>query len=179
MLLFIHPWKDGPAGIRSFQYISCYSLSKEVINMKKTLSRFNTSHVTLYPKRNNFKSVLDRVSIHLMLLFIVSAVSGAPLISSFQYISCYSLSEKFAVSDYIVNKFQYISCYSLSFTGRREKREIAVSIHLMLLFIRVATVIESCFAKFQYISCYSLSALYYSDQALETCFNTSHVTLYR
>ena len=95
-----------------------------------------------------------------------------------QYISCYSLSEKFAVSDYIVNKFQYISCYSLSFTGRREKREIAVSIHLMLLFIRVATVIESCFAKFQYISCYSLSALYYSDQALETCFNTSHVTLY-
>ena len=118
-------------------------------------------------------------SIHLMLLFIVSAVSGAPLIRSFQYISCYSLSEKFAVSDYIVNKFQYISCYSLSFTGRREKREIAVSIHLMLLFIRVATVIESCFAKFQYISCYSLSALYYSDQALETCFNTSHVTLYR
>ena len=60
--------------------------------MKKTLSRFNTSHVTLYPKRNNFKSVLDRVSIHLMLLFIGNEKINEWDPDMFQYISCYSLS---------------------------------------------------------------------------------------
>ena len=34
---------------RVFQYISCYSLSKEGIDNMKDVRSFNTSHVTLYP----------------------------------------------------------------------------------------------------------------------------------
>ena len=141
-----------------FQYISCYSLSKEVINMKKTLSRFNTSHVTLYPKRNNFKSVLDRVSIHLMLLFIwkqslhtmefqcfnTSHVTlyrtgnaRTNITKQFQYISCYSLSLGYNEINANCVQFQYISCYSLS-------KQFGFW-----------TVLKK---GFQYISCYSLSS---------------------
>ena len=75
--------------------------------------RFNTSHVTLYPKENGLSCVCQwfqyiscyslsnqimaaflktGVSIHLMLLFIEQAQSEVESTFSFQYISCYSLS---------------------------------------------------------------------------------------
>ena len=53
-----------------FQYISCYSLSLRQIQLQTLISRFNTSHVTLYL----FTGCLE-----------------SPVVS-FQYISCYSLS---------------------------------------------------------------------------------------
>ena len=119
-------------------------------------------------------------------------------------------------------KFQYISCYCLSFAVWRPLRiflyfntshvtvyrtrvirngeVVKISIHLMLLFIRMAAVggersivfqYISCYCLsvsgfdsfisahlFQYISCYCLSGLslgLFNDQA---DFNTSHVTVY-
>ena len=98
------------------------------------ISRFNTSHVTLY--RQGEKRTRP----------------GLP----FQYISCYSLSTFlrclcssnlvsihlmllfiacFFLTMVILVGFQYISCYSLSSKGGLYCAKINVSIHLMLLFI--------------------------------------------
>ena len=81
-------------GDDEFQYISCYSLSKSyVIFLKNTivsihlmllfiiisyppnllyLCSFNTSHVTLYRNLQRRRIYKKRVSIHLMLLFILN-----------------------------------------------------------------------------------------------------------
>ena len=55
---------------RSFQYISCYSLSMYSKCQKCGRKRFNTSHVTLYLGSNSITVRTINVSIHLMLLFI-------------------------------------------------------------------------------------------------------------
>ena len=58
--------------VHGFQYISCYSLSKERKTRLTIPVSFNTSHVTLYPggiQRSDYGLI---VSIHLMLLFIES-----------------------------------------------------------------------------------------------------------
>ena len=161
-----------------FQYISCYSLS-EYGNLKKlqkscfntshvTLYRvktqlradhprsFNTSHVTLYLNVKQFIEKRKRVSIHLMLLFILLLQPVQNCQARFQYISCYSLSkpkllssstkQRFNTSHVTLYRisiyrdcqgtsFQYISCYSLSNYRNPFIRDSFVSIHLMLLFI--------------------------------------------
>ena len=138
--------------------------------------RFNTSHVTLYPYDDTYDVVIHWfqyiscyslsqedesydetgiVSIHLMLLFIITPVAEdwdkrlfqyiscyslsvyvLPLQSapSFQYISCYSLSSM-CITMHNIFLFQYISCYSLSVSVSAFAFFSAVSIHLMLLFI--------------------------------------------
>ena len=118
------------------------------------------------------------VSIHLMLLFIATSFGvEAPKCSrfntshvtlyllrclrsdqqpSFQYISCYSLSMLARLEGRMITEFQYISCYSLSNRSALRKSQKTVSIHLMLLFIWKST----------------------WSEATQTCFNTSHVTLY-
>ena len=99
--------------------------------------------------------------------------------------------------------FQYISCYSLSSCVRsNDQFHNQVSIHLMLLFIiiRISCKPEviflfqyiSCYSLsidsqnagtrailFQYISCYSLSLRANAMTGKNVRFNTSHVTLYR
>ena len=75
-------------------------------------------------------------------------------------------------------EFQYISCYSLSERSFRPGKCYHVSIHLMLLFIIKASNEFVKMAKFQYISCYSLSTFWTYMNTLEQRFNTSHVTLY-
>ena len=97
-----------------FQYISCYSLSNQKFFYQHPVKRFNTSHVTLYPFSCSVYSFIIRVSIHLMLLFIDKGRTG-------------------------------------------NKRRTGVSIHLMLLFIVYVTATSSIIPMFQYISCYSLS----------------------
>ena len=140
---------------------------------------FNTSHVTLYQRTGRKDIHRNRVSIHLMLLFIRITDSMQQPFFSFQYISCYSLSE--------------------SITAPVEER--LVSIHLTLLFINQQKETEhqeECFntshvtlylaasiasvilmAWFQYISCYSLSVRIIPLHQFYSRFNTSHVTLYR
>ena len=140
------------------------------------LYRFNTSHVTLYPYDDTYDVVIHWfqyiscyslsqedesydetgiVSIHLMLLFIITPVAEdwdkrlfqyiscyslsvyvLPLQSapSFQYISCYSLSSM-CITMHNIFLFQYISCYSLSECTASGPVPAKVSIHLMLLFI--------------------------------------------
>ena len=78
--------------VHGFQYISCYSLSKERKTRLTIPVSFNTSHVTLYPggiQRSDYGLI---VSIHLMLLFIESGYEKGYEKGQFQYISCYSLS---------------------------------------------------------------------------------------
>ena len=140
-----------------FQYISCYSLSRSLIN-------FSTASL---------------VSIHLMLLFIFLLPLEDLIPESFQYISCYSLSHCKSIIDNFLPAFQYISCYSLSTVSVVSILTLAVSIHLMLLFIYVRILDEEMKRlMFQYISCYSLSKSGTSSGFRIQSFNTSHVTLY-
>ena len=104
-----------------------------------------------------YSSHRNHVSIHLMLLFIDWFSSAVINSTSFQYISCYSLSE----------------AKWISFTS------VIVSIHLMLLFIKYHLCPVCLPHTFQYISCYSLSQVFRNLAKCFFRFNTSHVTLYR
>ena len=157
MLLFIGKGCSNFSCLYTFQYISCYSLSRTQYATLASICRFNTSHVTLYLYATplgivivafqyiscyslsinaKFISSHKPVSIHLMLLFIVAADRFPVLVAAFQYISCYSLSSRYTKREQQELLFQYISCYSLSSLGEASTKEIT---------------------GFQYISCYSLS----------------------
>ena len=75
-----------------FQYISCYCLSHKVLFLSCHHTHFNTSHVTVYLIIFIHLSITLHISIHLMLLFIVSHNSLYFVQLQFQYISCYCLS---------------------------------------------------------------------------------------
>ena len=75
--------------------------------------------------------------------------------------------------------FQYISCYSLSNRCFKDCPKTQVSMHLMLLFIYCRTSLLGNIKSFQYISCYSLSEQGERTASVRCRFNTSHVTLYR
>ena len=87
---------------------------------------FNTSHVTVYRITNEFPKQWIVISIHLMLLFIVSHYHNRPMPFSFQYISCYCLS---------------LCPYSYCI-------RIGISIHLMLLFIWIRTGLQQYLPDF-------------------------------
>ena len=185
-----------------FQYISCYSLSFESqIGSREDFS-FNTSHVILYRWKVQERLEKNCVSIHLMLFFIDFSRDFSSIFPSFQYISCYSLSEETTKLVVKISVFQYISCYSLSGCCRQDFYPfINVSIHLMLFFIITIFVSLIRYALFQYISCYSLSSVRHTGRFLlnmvsihlmlffiktqkehvdyQRSFNTSHVILYR
>ena len=164
---------------RTFQYITCYSLSDLLEYLLLIWRRFNTSHVTLYPV-----VVCQRCSF-----------------LGFQYITCYSLSfhPDLQVHGLLVSihhmllfiKFPRLRIYGANF----------VSIHHMLLFISFLACASTALILFQYITCYSLSnrtdnifpwlgwvsihhmLLFITQRGLYRAemlgFNTSHVTLYR
>ena len=136
MLLFIKTKSNMWEIIIKFQYISCYSLSQLFSSQSYPARRFNTSHVTLYQweqmkikksdvfqyiscyslsnKAYYIKRTLIKVSIHLMLLFILLTSWRSSHRSSFNtsHVTLYpSASSSQATSTW-------------------------VSIHLMLLFIR-------------------------------------------
>ena len=93
MLLFILDEQISKIPACAFQYIPCYCLSNCRLNHLSALQDFNTSHVTVYPKRakcplyyifdfntshvtvyqcdNSLALVLFDISIHPMLLFIL------------------------------------------------------------------------------------------------------------
>ena len=76
----------------SFQYISCYCLSKIMNPVSYKLYNFNTSHVTVYLFHSLSFRICSCISIHLMLLFIYPTVIKGVQLIVFQYISCYCLS---------------------------------------------------------------------------------------
>ena len=121
------------------------------------VSYFNTSHVTVYPLQLCTALGPSLISIHLMLLFIASALFLLPpfgIISIHLMLLFISVDwDAFAASV----GFQYISCYCLS--------------HLLHeLFLSVM--------PFQYISCYCLSSPPLPVLHSLFHFNTSHVTVY-
>ena len=61
---------------------------------------------------------------------------------------------------------------------RRSYYTTNVSIHLMLLFIKLLDTQRFALVRFQYISCYSLSRSLQGQGKTQESFNTSHVTLY-
>ena len=136
-----------------------------------------------------------------MLLFIQRHPEVGEAQQAFQYISCYSLSEKTFVK-YFTRRLVSIHLMLLFIViySSRSKAKNVVSIHLMLLFIgrmnclfwryagfntsHVTLYLYTCDKiyqnhAFQYISCYSLSSWRKKYQKFYTSFNTSHVTLYR
>ena len=222
MLLFIQKRLSAEWMAELFQYISCYSLS-EYGNLKKlqkscfntshvTLYRvktqlradhprsFNTSHVTLYLNVKQFIEKRKRVSIHLMLLFILLLQPVQNCQARFQYISCYSLSLVIEFQETVTEEFQYISCYSLSgSTWQTETLQKFQYISCYSLSVSESDTFRTLWT-FQYISCYSLSqslqflrldpvvsihlmllfiTLRRAKWSKNCSFNTSHVTLYQ
>ena len=199
MLLFIREAFKDQTTVLLFQYISCYSLSPRNCDVTGTQSSFNTSHVTLYlgfdrsileaflfqyiscyslsvtmpvwvkvplvsihlmllfiPCRMYLKRTHEYVSIHLMLLFIAAVTQSKAALTGFNtshvtlYPSAFWYScSAIAVSIHLMLLFIGDNNYACI-------RESIVSIHLMLLFIQVPCIhIRLCCR-----------------------FNTSHVTLY-
>ena len=74
--------------------------------------------------------------------------------------------------------FQYISCYSLSNGKKNSRNGQQVSIHLMLLFISFAGIIDGKRNRFNtsHVTLYRIQKR--NTGNLYHCFNTSHVTLY-
>ena len=119
-----------------------------------------------------------QVSIHLMLQFINRCSVGLPVVLSFQYISCCSLSCTQLPDGMEIVLFQYISCCSLSSLSRSPQSNIKVSIHLMLQFIIITVrliAVKSGFNTSHVVVYRRLSGE--KDHEFES-FNTSHVVVY-
>ena len=137
------------------------------------------SHVTVYRSNSSPQSSSISISIHLMLLFILSHRQLQLYPPIFQYISCYCLSKvkgmdenhplNFNTSHVTVYpttsafiasliSFQYISCYCLSDPQLQVSSAVPISVHLMLLFISSSSNTNVAMMGFQYISCYCLSS---------------------
>ena len=142
---------------QSFQYISCYSLSPG--------GEKDTSRTT--------------VSIHLMLLFInmLRCSRGIKRRFNTSHVTLYRGTGK--KDGGLFTTFQYISCYSLSVIySSRSKAKNVVSIHLMLLFIILvgsSLSMKKCFNT-SHVTLYLTFQL--EVEYIHTSFNTSHVTLY-
>ena len=142
---------------RTFQYITCYSLSDLLEYLLLIWRRFNTSHVTLYPvvvcQRCSFLGFQYitcyslsfhpdlqvhglLVSIHHMLLFIETVEIRDGDVYMFQYITCYSLSSSARLSCHMSHCFNtsHVTLYRVGFV--RYEIYLLVSIHHMLLFIK-------------------------------------------
>ena len=119
---------------------------------------FNTSHVTvyLYATQPCHRSVAC-ISIHLMLLFILDRSESATVSSTFQYISCYCLSQPKQMKEFSSKYFNTSHVTVYRHRQKSWKYRWEISIHLMLLFITVSVGFASLVNKFQYISCYCLS----------------------
>ena len=179
MLLFIVPSSCKLPPIRQFKYISCYCLSAAEAAHPSTFTDSNTSHVIVYLSRSPPSQTLSVIQIHLMLLFIGLFTVFIEKESKFKYISCYCLSvvSAAAIPLLVNSNTSHVIVYRYSGTGTGHCRFI--QIHLMLLFIIIASVSKNrCtysntshvivyreeglpFGKplylFKYISCYCLS----------------------
>ena len=114
MLRFILSRTSVAGNVSSFQYISCYGLSKKFSGIRRKRRDFNTSHVTVYLQpgvKIDYKT-------------------------GFQYISCYGLSLLSFHCLLYHHHFNtsHVTVYHLSRWGKSE--HFRISIHLMLRFIR-------------------------------------------
>ena len=105
---------------------------------------------------NGTEKNVGKISIHLMLLFIPSRLYPIAVTSYFNTSH---------VTVYLPQNLHTLF-------------HLRISIHLMLLFIRVTTGFNGFNRVFQYISCYCLSLLAVVKVPRFRHFNTSHVTVY-
>ena len=122
--------------VQTFQYISGYSLSSKGTMLLLRVQSFNTSHVTLYPVPEMIYLPRDSFNTSYVTLYLQNKTHLEHQSFSFNT--------------------SHITLYRRNW--KRRKKVTAVSIHLMLLFIK-----------------YGLS----SGSCGTLGFNTSHVTLYR
>ena len=98
-------------------------------------SNFKTSHVIVYPmagKKRYKEFAFQNISCYCL----STSESRFPAQHHrFQNISCYCLSLGIDCEIVEVSEFQNISCYCLSKTEKGRYKRIAISKHLMLLFI--------------------------------------------
>ena len=99
----------------------------------------------------------NTISIHLMLRFIKNLMVVVPRKASFQYISCYGLSQNIRDWCHPVRTFQYISCYGLSTTNK----------HMFIWWNHFNT---------SHVTVYPRLLALKRNQNSD--FNTSHVTVY-
>ena len=158
MLLFIPGYRWTSRASILFQYISCYSLSKEGIDNMKDVRSFNTSHVTLY-RENTLEAIREKLV--------------------FQYISCYSLSwgrrqptEQTDVSIHLMLLFIEDELSKIADSGRFNTSH--VTLYQFQKMCRIKS--KSCFNT-SHVTLYLKSPV--RDLLSRYRFNTSHVTLYR
>ena len=142
------------------------------------ITRFNTSHVTLYPHGGRNTRNFIQVSIHLMLLFIVKGNSKYQKYDRFNT-SHVTLYPTLFASPSMENMFQYISCYSLSASsaGTQLRSSRFNTSHVTLY--RTWTVNMSP-DRNSFNTSHVTLYLWNIARFIGTkpCFNTSHVTLY-
>ena len=121
------------------------------------VSYFNTSHVTVYPLQLCTALGPSLISIHLMLLFIASALF---LLPPFGIISIHLMLLFIKVENPKIREETHFNTSHVTvylYAGVSDPEVSSISIHLMLLFICCQC--RSCRHDlvFQYISCYCLS----------------------
>ena len=146
---------------------------------QKQEQRFNTSHVTLYPlPLNDSLCSLPRFNTSHVTLYL-SRQSGKIMVNgcfNTSHVTLYLVLVKFFQSPKQVSIHLMLLFIKLNIVECRFQS--VVSIHLMLLFIMEIKNGQTIPTGFQYISCYSLSILLIALWPIRLCFNTSHVTLY-
>ena len=157
MLRFILSRTSVAGNVSSFQYISCYGLSKKFSGIRRKRRDFNTSHVTVYLQpgvKIDYKTGFQYISCYG--LSVISVIACLYLFE-FQYISCYGLSHSagFAVRWYRYFNTSHVTVYLAAFSY--DTFCSAISIHLMLRFIAAFFSLPPVPSSFQYISCYGLS----------------------
>ena len=159
-------------------HVVIYLLLARLMNWERKC--FNTSHVVIYRRRKNNGEHEFRVSIHLMLLFIIITerrvegvkkvsihlmllfiTEGRPNVSCsevFQYISCCYLSCTICTAWRQLRTFQYISCCYLSGVSKSSIQECMKFQYISCCYLSEFTVVLWLVAMlFQYISCCYLS----------------------
>ena len=149
-------WKPCISEVK-FQYISCYSLSTKKRKLVISLRCFNTSHVTLYLLTLSLLEALGHVSIHLMLLFIDMQATGMWRQQSF------NTSHVTLYRQRAGKIWQTVICFNTSHVTLYQDKSISIirkqtrfNTSHVTLYQNVDRVVKLCIR----------------------CFNTSHVTLY-
>ena len=107
---------------------------------------------------HTLKTILNRIQIHLMFLFIkrFCLLLIRILNSNTSHVSIYQVSRSVLAC---VREFKYISCFYLSVVEMYSLYLSRIQIHLMFLFIWITFLIFSKKSIFKYISCFYLSCI--------------------
>ena len=176
------PLRLIPLPFRGFQYISCYCLSMHPTISSEKLRNFNTSHVTVYRKKTSDYSrwwTFQYISCYCLSLSVFNASSVNQDFNT-SHVTVYQVWKMSSLVNYLISI--HLMLLFIGWTSRKSGRNGNISIHLMLLFIKGWRKIHCPICGFQYISCYCLShaVACITAQILEfqyiSCYCLSQVT---